>query len=530
MPALDLPPLAAPSNSSTGDWLRVLPGSCPATRQALVFELSEETCPLRGPHKNLDSDVMSLDRERNPDARRSLPAVDRLSAAVSQAAPELPRWALLQAVREVLEAARSELGDAPAKRAQLPQEALSEQDLAEKSAVRARELARLRPGPVINATGIALHTNLGRAPLAAGAVAAASAAAGFADLELALGRGERDSREHSVAEKLRLLSGAEAAHAVNNNAAALLLALDTLAAGREVIVSRGELVEIGGSFRLPEILARARVRLVEVGTTNRTRSGDYAAAIGPDTGLLLKVHRSNFELRGFVAEASLPELAALGRARGLPVVEDLGSGTLVDLRDRGFPDESYVPDRLRLGADLVCFSGDKLLGGPQSGLLLGSRELVDALRHNPLARALRLDKLSLAALDWTLEAYLDGRALREIPLLRMLLCPAPELERRARRLGERLARLARARIEIEVLADRGEIGGGTLPGVSLETWVVALKAPGGAEDLARRLRGAPLPVVARIREGRVLLDLRTISDEDEPALERGLAAVLDAAR
>ncbi len=472
---------------------------------------------------------MSPFRERKPDARRHLPAVDRLADTVAATAAELPRWAVLRAVREVLTRVRTAGGLDPHTAAEHIEKVPLEQELATHARERARVLARVRPRAVINATGIALHTNLGRAPLAPGAIAAAVEAAGFSDLELDLESGARDSREAAVAERLCLLSGAEAAHAVNNNAAALFLALDTIAAGREVIVSRGELVEIGGSFRVPEIMSRARVRLVEVGTTNRTRCEDYAAAIGPETGLLLKVHRSNFELRGFVAEASLSELAELGRARGLPVVEDLGSGTLLDLRDRGFPAESYVPARLKLGADLVCFSGDKLLGGPQAGILLGTAERVAALARNPLARALRLDKLTLAALDWTLGAYLDGSAEREIPLLRMLLAAPEQLERRAQSLSARLADAAAGRLALSVRPERAEIGGGTLPGVALDTWVVALEAPGGAEALARRLRAAPMPVVARIRDDRVLLDLRTLSEADETALVSSLKAALDAA-
>jgi L-seryl-tRNA(Ser) seleniumtransferase len=394
---------------------------------------------------------------------------------------------------------------------------------------RAARLHRLRPARVINATGIALHTNLGRAPLAPGAIAAACEAAGYADLELDLGTGDRDRRETAVAERLVLLSGAAGAHAVNNNAAALLLALDTIGAGREVIVSRGELVEIGGSFRVPEIMQRARVKLVEVGTTNRTRVADYAEAIGAETALLLKVHRSNFELRGFVEEASIGELVELGRARGLPVVEDLGSGTLIDLRDRGFPAESFVPDRLRRGVDLVCFSGDKLLGGPQAGILLGRAELVASLRQNPLARALRLDKLSLAALDWTLGAYLDGSAERELPLLQMLLATPAQLATRAQRLAKAIGETARQRLGVEVAADRGEIGGGTLPGVGLDTWVVALSSPAGAEALASALRRADPPVVARIRDGRVALDVRSITDDEERALVRSVEAAIDGA-
>ncbi len=311
----------------------------------------------------------------------------------------------------------------------------------------------------------------------------------------------------------------------------MLLVLDTLARGREVIVSRGELVEIGGSFRVPEILERAGVRLVEVGTTNRTHPKDYQQAIGPDTALLLKVHRSNFEVRGFTAEVELPELVAIGREAGLPVVEDLGSGTLVDLSAEGFPAESFAPARVGLGADLVCFSGDKLLGGPQAGLILGSAERIAALRANPLARALRLDKMSLAALDWTLRALLEGRADAEIPTVRQLTEPASRLEERARSLAALLEKSAPPGLEIAVAPDRSAVGGGSLPGFELDTWVVTLRDAGGADALAGRLRAGPVPVLARVRDELVLLDARTLLEGDfgdvEAALARGVSPERD---
>jgi L-seryl-tRNA(Ser) seleniumtransferase len=380
---------------------------------------------------------------------------------------------------------------------------------------------------VINATGISLHTNLGRAPLAAGAAdAVAAVASRYSDLELDLGTGQRGDRLAAVCSKLTLLTGAPAACVVNNNAAAVLLALDTLARGREVIVSRGELVEIGGSFRVPDIMERAGVDLVEVGTTNRTHPDDYQAAIGSRTALLLKIHRSNFELRGFVAETSLPQLAEIGRAQDLPVVEDLGSGTLVDLSSRGFPSEIYAPARLKLGADVVCFSGDKLLGGPQAGVLLGSSEIVEAMRRNPLARALRLDKLSLAALDWTLECYLDGRAEREIPVLRQLLEPPDRLEARARTLAARLGKVLDGLARIEAEPDRTFVGGGSLPGFELDTWVVVVDASQSAERVASRLRAATPPVIARVRDDRLVLDLRTLLEGDEELLEEALGQTL----
>jgi L-seryl-tRNA(Ser) seleniumtransferase len=324
---------------------------------------------------------------------------------------------------------------------------------------------------------------------------------------------------------LRLLSGAESALVVNNNAAAVLLIASTFAHGREVLVSRGELVEIGGSFRVPEILERAGARLVEVGTTNRTHAADYRRAIGPDTALLLKVHRSNFEQRGFVAEVDLSELAGIAREHGLPMVEDLGSGTLVDLRERGLPEESFAPARLELGASLVCFSGDKLLGGPQAGLVLGSAQDVAALARNPLARALRLDKLDLAALGWTLRCLLEGRGPQEIPVLQALLEPADSVELRARDLAERLEHLVAGRLEVRLEASRAPVGGGSVPGFELESFAVALRGL-GSEQLARALRRSPVPVLGRVRHDAVLLDARTLLPGDDQRIEEAILAAI----
>ena len=468
---------------------------------------------------------MDRSPEVKSDPRRALPAVDRLVDAVIAQKPVLPGWAALEGVRRVLAEARENLAEPP------QGDELPEAELLARLAARSAEIADAlcvgSPRRVVNATGIPLHTNLGRAPLApavAGAVAAM--AAGYADLELDLATGQRGDRLAAVCSKLVLLTGAPAAFAVNNNAAAVLLALDTLARGREVVVSRGELVEIGGSFRVPDIIERAGVDLVEIGTTNRTHPADYERAIGSRTALLLKIHRSNFELSGFVAEASLPQLAEIGRKRGLPVVEDLGSGTLIDLSARGFPAEVYAPARLKLGADVVCFSGDKLLGGPQAGVLLGSAEMIAAMRRNPLARALRLDKLGLAALDATLECYLGGRAEREIPVLRQLLEPLDSLETRARALADRLGRACGDTARIEVEPDRGFVGGGSLPGFALDSWVVTLRTSVGAGQLSERLRAAPLPVIARLRDDALVIDVRTLLEGDEDAVEQALGLAL----
>ena len=452
----------------------------------------------------------------NPDPRRSLPSVDRLIRRMAAEHPDLPLWAVKQGAREVLGEVRS--GGAAALESVSPggdSDVFSETALVEACAKEAGRLARHHPTPVVNATGVVLHTNLGRAPLAPGAARAASeVAAHYSDLELDLASGRRGNRLDALAEKLRLLSGAPGAYACNNNAAALLLVLDTLARGREVIVSRGELVEIGGSFRVPEIVQRAGVRLVEVGTTNRTHPADYENAIGTETALLLKVHRSNFEQTGFVSEVDLATLGEIGKRRGLPVVEDLGSATLVDLTSRGLPVESYAPLRLSRGADLVCFSGDKLLGGPQAGILLGDAEVVDRARRNPLARALRLDKMGVAALDWTLESMLGGTAEQEIPVLRRLLESAESLERRAHEFAARLRASLDAGIEVSVAKDRAEVGGGSLPGFRLETWVVELSGELRPERAAAALRGADVPILARIRDGVLVLDLRTLEADD----------------
>lgn len=374
-----------------------------------------------------------------------------------------------------------------------------------------------------------VHTHLGRSPLAPGAArAAAEAGAACTDLELDRESGGRGDRLEAVGELLRLLSGAEAALAVNNAAAALLLAVHELAREREVVVSRGELVEIGGSFRLPDILVRAGARLVEVGTTNRTHPDDYRRALGPHTALLLKVHRSNFEQRGYVCDVPLETLVAIGRQAGVPVLEDLGSATLVDLRPRGLSAESFAPARLAAGVDLLCFSGDKLLGGPQAGVLLGRAALLARLRESPLARALRLDKMTLAALDWTLRALLEGRS-DEIPTLRALLEPQGAVARRARSLARLLEKAAGGRLEIRVEPSEAPVGGGSLPGFALASHAVVLRGGAGAAALAEALRAAPVPVLARIVGDGVSLDARTLLAGDFALVESALARALGTA-
>lgn len=452
------------------------------------------------------------------DPRRALPSVDKLAKALKS--PGVPGWAIRVAAREAIAAKRAELADGGQPNPSAP-------DVEAEARTRLAELLRPSPGRVINATGVVLHTNLGRAPLApAAAAAVAEAAAGYSDVELDLASGGRGKRQAAVTLMLRELSGAEDALVVNNNAAAVLLALAALARGKEVIVSRGELVEIGGSFRVPEILAQAGVTLVEVGTTNRTHLRDYESAITPETGALLKVHRSNFEQRGFVTEVDLPDLVALGKERGVPVIDDLGSGTLLDLRPEGLPDDAYVPGRVAAGADLVCFSGDKLLGGPQAGIILGPAAHVDALRTSQLARALRVDKLGLAALHATLGLLLGGDR-EQIPVVRMMLETVDAVTARAKALATSLEEIAGGAVSVHVEPVMGAVGGGSLPGFELPSAAVVLSdLPKGPEALASALRAAPLPVLVRTRDQRVWLDARTLLEDELSAVGRALGFAL----
>lgn len=366
---------------------------------------------------------------------------------------------------------------------------------------------------LVNATGVVLHTNFGRALLAEDAIAAmAEAARAPVNLEYSIATGERGDRDELVTAALRELTGAEAATVVNNNAAAVLLVLNTLAEGREVVVSRGELVEIGGAFRIPEVMARAGARLREVGTTNRTHPRDYAAAIGAETALLMKVHPSNYQIVGFTAAVELVELVEIARVHGLEVVEDLGAGALVDLSAYGLPREPVVCERIAAGAGLVTFSGDKLLGGPQSGIIVGRRALVERLKANPLWRALRCDKLRLAALEATLRLYLRSRDLAgELPTLR-LLCRVPaELETIALRARDLLAERLGQEFTLEVVATAASFGSGSLPAAELESRAVRIRHPRiGANQLAAGFRRAR--VIGRIHDGAFLLDLRVIED------------------
>ncbi len=435
--------------------------------------------------------------------RRRLPQVQKLL--------ELPAAeALVQAFgREAATAAlRAELADL---RARIGAGALFETPLPEVivAAGKARAAALRAPGlrRTINATGIVLHTNLGRAPLAAEAIAAmAEVAGGYSNLEFDLASGKRGSRTASLEPLLCELTGAEAALAVNNGAAALLLALSALAGGGEVVVSRGELVEIGGGFRIPDVIRQGGARLVEVGSTNKTRASDYSKALGAETRALLKVHQSNFRTIGFTAEASLKELAALAREHGLPLVADLGSGLLRPLAGGSEP---TVAQALAAGADLVTCSGDKLLGGPQAGLILGTKAALDPLRSHPLLRAVRLDKVSLAALEATLMLHRDCP--EKVPVNRMLGQGEAELQARAEALQALLGCG-------EIVETAAFAGGGSLPEQQMPSRAVALDPPMGAEAAAALLRGGAVPVIGRIAEGRLLIDMLTVADSELPTL------------
>jgi L-seryl-tRNA(Ser) seleniumtransferase len=427
---------------------------------------------------------------------RDLPSVDELLRDERLASE--PHELAVAAARTALERARAEIraGDDPG--------SVVEAALEELARARTPSLHR-----VLNATGVLVHTNLGRAPLADAALArVAEVGAGYSNLEYDLEAGERGSRQDHLAVLLRRLTGAEAALVVNNNAAAVLLALAALAEGRDVIVSRGELIEIGDGFRIPDVLARSGARLVEVGTTNRTRAVDYEAAIGTETAVLLRVHQSNFRVVGFSEQPRLADLAAIARAHELPLVDDLGSGALVPVGDEPTPAES-----LRAGADLVCFSGDKLLGGPQAGVVVGRADLVERLRCHPLQRALRADKLTLAALEGTLTLARDPRTRDEVPVLRMLHEPIEAVRARA----ERLAALVDGEVEETV----ARVGGGALPLAELPSAACAVE-----EALAEALRLGSPAVVSVVRDGRALLDCRTLTDAEVDEV----AAAVDRAR
>ena len=451
---------------------------------------------------------------------RSIPSVEKLlsDSRVEELIDVYSREPLVYLVRRSLEQVRQEIAEGKT--------SPSFDEMVDSIASQAASLWRPKPIPLINATGVVLHTNLGRSPLSDEAVEAMlQAARGYTNLELDLGNGARGSRQSHVESLLCQITGAEAALVVNNNASAVLLGLSAIANGKEVIVSRGEAVEIGGGFRIPDVLRQSGAALVDVGTTNRTYLADYESAITQDTAAMLKVHTSNFRVIGFTHEANVEDLAALGASRGTPVLHDQGSGCLLDTTRFGLAREPMVQDSIAAGADLVFFSGDKLLGGPQAGIVAGKRELVSRLARHPLARAVRIDKLSLAALTATLLHYLKGESLEKVPIWRMISTPVDALEERARSWQKSVGDTAQA------VQGLSAIGGGSLPGESIPTWLLSIGAQGtteGAQGLAKRLREADTPVIARIEDDRVLLDPRTVLPTEEDALMASLKSALGA--
>lgn len=433
---------------------------------------------------------------------RDLPSIDALLRAADPLTARYGHARTVEALRQAVEAARQTLlrGDpAPGQGALLAQAAAQLAHAAEPT---------LRG--VINATGVIIHTNLGRAPLSDEAIAAMQAVAGgYSTLEYDLDAGTRGLRDTHSERLLREVTGAEAGMVVNNNAAGVLLALTALAAGREAIISRGELIEIGGAFRIPDVMRQSGARMVEVGTTNRTRLSDYASAITPESAVIVRAHPSNFRVVGFTESVPLDELAALARERGLLMLDDLGSGALLDTSVFGLAREPMAQDSLRAGADLVLFSGDKLLGGPQAGIIVGRADLIERLRRHPLARAIRADKLALAALDATLEHYRRGEALERVPVWRMISLPLDAIRARAERWA--------SNVPGEVVRAESTIGGGSLPGETLPTWAFS---PHVAQpnEAAARLRRADPPVIARVADDRLLLDPRTVLPEQDDLL------------
>jgi L-seryl-tRNA(Ser) seleniumtransferase len=455
----------------------------------------------------------------------ALPSVDEIlkSREGTEWLASFSRAVVLQAVREVIDEERKKILGSKTSDSSFP-------GLFPDIAARIHKLSSYSLVPVINATGIVLHTNLGRALLSERALENVVAVSrGYSNLEYDLGEGKRGKRHVHTERILEQLTGAEDALIVNNNAAAVFLTLNTLARGREVVVSRGELVEIGGSFRVPDVMSASGAILREIGTTNKTHLYDYRRAISEATGLILKVHQSNYKITGFTEDVPVDVLAQLGRDHSLPVMYDLGSGNLVDLKPYGIHSEPSVQEILRSGIDIVTFSGDKLLGGPQGGVIVGRKDLLEKIRKNPLARAVRVDKMTIAAFEATLMEYLDpGQAMKNIPVLDMLFQPVESIRGRARRIANGL----RKRIStagISVVKDVSKAGGGSLPEAAFDTYAVSVVPSHiSVNDLETRLRLDPRPVIARIRENALLLDARTIRDREIPQLIKTVSAALSA--
>lgn len=447
---------------------------------------------------------------------RMIPSVDRLLEYLSTIGelPEYPRSLVLRAINEILDDLRKRiLSENPIND---PSE-LNLESVAAEVVKRLESLSRPSLRKVINATGIVIHTNLGRSILADRVLKMlADVAAGYNNLEYDLEEGKRGNRHSHVEGILKELTSAEAAMVVNNNAAAVLLALDTLARGGEVIVSRGQLVEIGGSFRIPDVMKKSGARMIEIGTTNKTKLRDYEEVIGPETRLLLKVHRSNFHIIGFTEDVEMSQLSELGKRHNLPVMEDLGSGCMVDLSSYGLQKEPTVGEALAQGADIVTFSGDKLLGGPQAGIILGRKDLIDMIKKNQLGRALRIDKLTLAGLEETLNIYRDERAaLKEIPTLRMICQDYQSLKAKATRLFRMIGKLETKAFSIDQVDGMSKVGGGALPLMEMPTRLLRL-IPGqmSARVMDERLKSCVHPIIIRVEKDSVLMDVRTIADDE----------------
>jgi len=455
-----------------------------------------------------------------------LPAVDEVlkHPGLAQALETSPRALVVGAVRDELESIR--------RRALAGEDMQSPPDMAEIAAgalSRIREKSRPHLKRVINATGVIVHTNLGRSLLPKTAIERmVEVSERYSNLEFDLDEGRRGSRYSHVEEILKELTGAESALVVNNNAAAVYLSLQTHATGKEVIVSRGQLVEIGGSFRIPEVMARSGATLVEVGATNKTHYRDYANAVTENTGMLLKVHTSNFQIVGFTAEVPLEELVALGREHGVPVMEDLGSGCFLDLSKYGLKREPTVQETVQAGADICTFSGDKLLGGPQAGLIVGKAKYIDPIKKNPVNRAFRIDKLTLAALEATLMLYRrEEDAIRFIPTINLICAPIKTLQARARRLAGRIRKAVGEKAVVEIISGASRVGGGALPIQDLPTRLVAVSPRSvSAAKLEQRLRACEIPVICRIEQEKALLDARTIQDDELALIERAFKSIM----
>ncbi len=459
---------------------------------------------------------------------RLLPGVDRILELTKTQVSfgDIPQTVIVNSIRTTIETYRHRIraGDP-----QITEQNLSEEQILKnvKGLVKNKMTPNLRR--VVNATGVVVHTNLGRSLLAADAGENLSVIAGrYSNLEYNLAAGKRGSRYYSVEDIICEISGAEAAMVVNNNAGAVLLCLETLAKNKAVIVSRGELVEIGGSFRIPDVMEKSGGILKEVGTTNRTHLRDYENAIEENTALLLKVHRSNYSVVGFTAELSLKELVDLGAKCSVPVMEDLGSGTFIDFSKYGLIKEPTVQESVTTGADIITFSGDKLLGGPQAGIIIGKKTIIDALKSNPLARALRIDKLTLAALESTLRLYRDEeKAIKLIPTLHMLTLPVEEITKKANQLAEALKAVDDSRLEINLIRRSSKAGGGALPLLELPSQCISIKIQGlSASFIEKNLRENNPPIIGRIEEDKYIIDLRTIQEDEIIIIKTAFAKIL----